>query len=264
LAPIILTAVLGILAFSVMNPIVAATRQREAHILEALGNPIGARLSLSGKDIWLRQASSNGQMVVEADRSAPDGTALFGVRMFLFDTNGKIESRLEAPVAKLLKGEWLLQDARRWIISDNPTPLPEKFPELRVETNLSSDQLLNSFARPETIPFWDLRGFIQRMEDSGFSGVRHRMFLQTELAKPVVYVAMVLIGCAFSMRPTRFGNTASMILGAILAGFAFYFVLDVAASFGAAKQVPIGVAAWAPPIAAIMLAFTLLLHFEDG
>ena len=102
--------------------------------------------------------------------------------------------------------------------------------------------------------FWDLGRFIAQMEESGFSGQRHRLFLQSELAKPALYAAMVLIGAAFALRPTRFGQTGVMILLAVLAGFALYFLKDFAESLGGRGQIPLLVAAWTPPVAAILLA----------
>ena len=92
------------------------------------------------------------------------------------------------------------------------------------------------------------------MEESGFSGQRHRLFLQSELAKPALYAAMVLIGAAFALRPTRFGQTGVMILLAVLAGFALYFLKDFAESLGGSGNIPLLVAAWTPPVAAILLA----------
>jgi lipopolysaccharide export system permease protein len=55
-----------------------------------------------------------------------------------------------------------------------------------------------------------------------------------------------------------------MILLAILAGFSLYFIRDFAQSLGASGELPLRVAAWAPPFAAILLALGLLLHLEDG
>ena len=75
---------------------------------------------------------------------------------------------------------------------------------------------------------------------------------------------MVLIGAAFALRPTRFGQTGVMILLAVLAGFALYFLKDFAELLGGRGQIPLIVAAWTPPVAAILLAVALLLHLEDG
>lgn len=75
---------------------------------------------------------------------------------------------------------------------------------------------------------------------------------------------MVLIGAAFALRPARFGQSGIMLLMAVLAGFALYFLKDFAESLGASGAAPLAVAAWTPPLAAILLTLGLLLHLEDG
>ena len=46
--------------------------------------------------------------------------------------------------------------------------------------------------------------------------------------------------------------------------YALYFLKDFAESLGGRGQIPLLVAAWTPPVAAILLAVGLLLHLEDG
>ena len=203
--------------------------------------------------------------MIQAARTNADGTILTGVRMHRFDREGTLYARIEAPAARLTPGAWHLENAIEWQLDAE-----ERFERtaatgrLNLPTTLTSDEILESFASPETVGFWDLGRFITQMEDSGFSGQRHRLFLQSELAKPALFAAMVLIGAAFALRPTRFGQTGVMILLAVLAGFALYFLKNFAESLGAGGQIPILAAAWTPPIAAILLALGLLLHLEDG
>ena len=84
------------------------------------------------------------------------------------------------------------------------------------------------------------------------------------LTAPVVFVAMVLIGAAFSMRHARFGGLGVMALGCVMAGFGYFFLSDIAQALGASGAVPVLLAAWAPPLSAVLFALGLLLHLEDG
>jgi lipopolysaccharide export system permease protein len=54
------------------------------------------------------------------------------------------------------------------------------------------------------------------------------------------------------------------VLTVVLMGFGLYFVRSFAQILGENGQIPILLAAWAPPAAAISLALGLLLHAEDG
>jgi lipopolysaccharide export system permease protein len=49
-----------------------------------------------------------------------------------------------------------------------------------------------------------------------------------------------------------------------LSGFLIFFLRNFAQVLGVNGQIPVVLAAWAPPAAAVMLAVSLLLHLEDG
>ena len=85
-----------------------------------------------------------------------------------------------------------------------------------------------------------------------------------ELALPLLLMAMVLVGAGFTMRHARSGNTGVMVLLAIVSGFAIFLLRNFAQVLGENGQIPVLLAAWSPPVAAILLSVTLLLHLEDG
>ena len=85
-----------------------------------------------------------------------------------------------------------------------------------------------------------------------------------ELALPLMLAAMVLVGAGFTMRHTRFGKTGMMVLFALLAGFALFFLRNFAQVLGNNGQIPVLLAAWSPPVAATLLSLGFLLHLEDG
>jgi lipopolysaccharide export system permease protein len=264
--PVVAATLLGILFIAVVNPFVAASIRRGQALEDDFRGSGSSHLSISKEGVGLRQADSDGQTVIQAARTNADGTILSRVRMHRFDEEGLLYARIDAPAARLTPGAWLLENATEWQVD----PDEDRFDRvvagerLQLPTELTGDEILESFARPETVGFWDLGRFISQMEGSGFSGLRHRLFLQSELAKPALFAAMVLIGSAFALRPSRFGQTGVMILLAVLAGFALYFLKDFAETLGGRGQIPLLVAAWSPPLAAILLAVSLLLHLEDG
>ena len=55
-----------------------------------------------------------------------------------------------------------------------------------------------------------------------------------------------------------------MALGCVISGFGFFFLSDIASALGSSGAVPVLLAAWAPPLSAVLFALGLLLHLEDG
>ncbi|MEM7718169.1 MAG: LPS export ABC transporter permease LptG [Pseudomonadota bacterium] len=266
LAPILLALVIGVLAVAAFNPIVAATQKQYETMTAGLSGE-ASTLSVSAEGLWLRQGSSDGQTVIRAERANLDGTTLFGVTFLGFDPSGTPTFRIEAREASLTQGAWAIKDAKEWRFdTDSVIPEVDSFesPALSLASNLTRSQILDSFGTPSSIPIWELPGFISRLEAAGFSARVHRTFFHMELALPILLAAMVLVGAGFTMRHTRFGRTGIMVLAALGLGFTLYFIRNFAAILGENGQIPIILAAWGPPVAALLLPLGLLLHLEDG
>lgn len=265
IAPITVALIFGMITIAVLNPIVAGTsRAYEALVGDIRGE--ASVLALSEDGVWLRQGTSEGQTVIRAQRANLDGTILSDVTFLTFGPDSRPTRRIEAETAQLEGGAWLIEDAKVWPLSNVTNPEGASFTELRlsIPSNLTPDQIRDSFGTPASIPIWDLPGFIERLQTAGFSARRHQVFLQMELALPVFFVAMVMIGAAFTLRHQRGGRTGIMVLAAVMLSFGAYFLRNFAQILGENGDIPAVLAAWAPPLAAIGLAMGLLLHLEDG
>ncbi len=265
MAPVGVTLVIGTLAVAVMNPLVAATSKQYETRASALSGR-GNVLSLSSDGLWLRQGSANRQTVIHAARSNLDGTVLRDVTFITFTDEGGPVRRVAAQMAILGDGAWNLTDAKVWPLAStaNPEAAASREVTMTIASTLTPDQIRDSFGSPASIPIWELPGFVANLKAAGFSARRHEVWFQTELALPAFLVAMVLIGSGFTMRHQRGGRTGIMVLAAILLSFGLYFIRNFAQILGENGQLPVLLAAWAPPLAAIGLSLGLLLHLEDG
>ena len=266
IAPVFLAVLIGLFGVAAVNPIVAATqKQYEAQSARLSGST--STLSVSAEGLWLRQGNRDGQTVIRASRSNLDGTELFGVTFLGYESDGSPTYRIEAESARLVTGAWSITNAKEWRF-DTQALIPEvdsfETPNMSLASNLTRNQILDSFGTPSAIPIWELPGFIARLEAAGFSARSHRTFFHMELAMPLLLAAMVLVGAGFTMRHTRMGRTGLMVLMALGMGFLLYFIRNFAAILGENGQIPVIMAAWFPPLAALLLPLGLLLHLEDG
>jgi len=265
-SPVLMAFLLGCLAVAMFNPIVAATTKQYETVANRYSQRDASVLSISKEGLWLRQGDKNGQTVIRAERSNLDGTYLFSVSFLALGRDGIPIYRVEADGAELTDGAWVLDKAKRWdfVGTRNPEQTAVISDTLSIPSDLTRDQIRDSFGTPSAIPIWELPAFIDRLERAGFSARLHRVWFQMELALPLMLSAMVMIGAGFTMRHARFGRTGTLVLLAILTGFTTFFVRNFAQILGENGQIPILLAAWAPPIAAILMTLGLLLHLEDG
>jgi len=264
-APVLAAALLGAGVVAIGNPLVAAL-SREYRSEENRLRGSERIVSVSREGLWLRQGSADRQTAIHAETANLDGTHLFGVTFLGFDRADVPLFRIDAAEAELADGAWVLRDAKRWDFTTaaNPEATARRSPTLFVDTDLTRDQIRDSFGTPSAIPIWDLPEFIDRLETAGFSARSHRVWLHAELAKPLGFVAMILMGAVFTLRPARLGQTGLMVLCAVLAGFGVHFTANLAQVMADSGQIPVIAAIWTPPAAAILIALALLLHFEDG
>jgi lipopolysaccharide export system permease protein len=112
--------------------------------------------------------------------------------------------------------------------------------------------------------FWELPGFINLLEESGFSAQRHRLQLNVLLARPFLFCAMVLVAASFSLRMQRRGGAVMLLVSGVAAGFVLYFVSDIVFALGLSAKIPVLLAAWTPAGISMVFGASMLLHLEDG
>ena len=266
IAPVVTALLCGLVAVALFNPFVAATIKRYDSVQADIARGGGSVLSVSENGLWLRQGDGNGQTVIQAARTNQDGTELYGVSFLLLDAEGLPSARIEATVARLEPGAWVLESAKRWdLTARNPEQTSERLADgSTLPSDLTREGIRDSFGSPSAIPFWSLPAYIAGLERAGFSARAHQVWFQMELAQPLLLAAMVLVAAGFTMRHARFGKTGTLVLFAVLSGFAIFFLRNFAQVLGENGQIPVALAAWAPPVVATMLALGLLLHLEDG
>jgi lipopolysaccharide export system permease protein len=213
-----------------------------------------------GTGFWLRQRSDDGQAVINARSSRQQGVRLGGVTVFRFDAEGRFRDRIEAKSATLEPGFWRLEAAR--VYASGAAPVERD--TLALRTNLSPIQVGESFATPETVPFWQLSSYIDLAENAGVAAAGYRLQYYQLLAQPFYLVAMVLLAAAVSLRFFRFGGVQKVVLGGITAGFALYVLAKITGDLSKAGLLSPLAAAALPPALGAFTGLLVLLHQEDG
>ncbi len=266
LSPTLVSLFIGLLAVSTLNPIVAATSVQYETQSDMLRSGGRSALSLSDEGIWLRQGGAAGHAVIHAGSANTDASVFEEITIITYALEGGPQERMEADTARLVDGGWELSNVRTWPLNVglNEGAEPTRTETLTFPSSLTPDRIRERFGTPSSISIWKLPAFIAELNDAGFSARRHQVWLQMELAQPLFLMAMVLVASAFTMRHTRFGNTGIAVLTSVLIGFSLHFIRNFAQILGENGQIPVLLAAWAPPTASVLLALGLLLHMEDG
>ena len=250
---------LGLLTVGVLNPLAAHAISRS----ESLENEFRSGKSNTVTAFsapWLRQKTADSDTIIGARAVRQHGLELADVTFFSLDDEGNIIERRDAARAYLRDGYWELHDVGR-IRDGNKLPRLETD---RIATNLKPEFVQERLARPETIPFYELPKKIEVARSFGLGASTFATQFHTLMALPLLLVAMTLIAATVSMRFARMGQSATMILGGVFAGFLLYVVSVLVKAFGNAGFVPPFIVAWIPVVVAMFFGVTFLLYKEDG
>jgi lipopolysaccharide export system permease protein len=256
---LVIALLIGTAATTIYNPMSAILRERSVRIEESVFKS-GAGVQSSGGSFWARQRGDEGQAIISAKVSRRQGIELGGVSIFRYDEAGHFRDRIEAKSAELEAGYWRLDGAR---IHASGAP-PAELDTYRFKTNLTPEQVRESFATPETVPFWQLSYYIQLAENAGLAASAYRLQYYQLLVQPFYFASMVLLAAAVSLRFFRFGGITKMFLGGLTGGFFLFVLAKITGDMSKAGLMPPLAAATLPALLGGVTGLVTLLYQEDG
>jgi lipopolysaccharide export system permease protein len=257
---LVVAFLLGIIATTIYNPIAAVMKEQSKRFETELFAQQTALYTNVNAPLWVSQRTAEGQAIINAKSSRDQGIALSGVTVFAYDSANHFKQRIEARAATLEPGSWRLLDARVYALG----ALPVDQDTFLLKTSLTPEQVRESFATPETVPFWELPLYIKIAEHAGLVASGYRLQFQKLLARPFLLAAMVFLAAAVSLRFFRFGGVQKMVLSGVAAGFLLYVLSKVTEDLSKAELMHPVAAAWLPVLAGGLTGFIALLYQEDG
>ena len=264
IAPVLgVVVAFGVFEVTAFNPLAAAMYSRYERLQDELINSRSSAFDLSEVGLWLREPHDDGEMVVHSEDVRQQGLTLFikDAQFFIYDRPDHFWRRISAESATLTNG--VFDVSRAWVMEGGK---PSQYvASLSIPTQLTLERIHDNFASPETLSFWQLPGFIRFFERAGFTANKHRLYLQSLLASPLLYCGMVLLAAIFSLKPNnRSGGMATRVASGVATGFTVYFLSKVIYAFGQSSTLPQALAAWTPAVFASLLGLGILFHLEDG
>ncbi len=258
LPPIAISAFIGIVSIVAFNPIALLMKHRADLIETGIFGFNGGQHDDSV--LWIRQKSIDGEAYIKAGQASLDGTRLNAATAYVYGRAGAFDHRIRANTGTLLPGVWQFNHAQV------TTPGEESVSAgmYLLATELTGEDVVRGTISPEAVPIWNLPEVGAAAESAGFDGTGYRMHYHMLLAKPVLFIAMVLIAAAFSLRFFRFGGIERLVLGGAGAGLVLYGAVKFVGDLGGAGLLSPVVAAWSPVTVASLLSAFALLNQEDG
>ncbi len=264
LTPMVTVAVFaGLLHMAVINPIGAMMISRYQILENAFLEAKDSTISVGEQGLWLRQKSQGGgDVIVHSEKVQMPQWDMAGVTAIFFDRDGNFDRRLDAGAASLKDGFWEFRDVS--VTMNGLQASAVRKTQETLPTDLTVGEIEESFSTPEQTPFWALPGYIRTMEATGFDSRKLRIHFQSLMAQPLLFAAMVFLAATVSLRSARQHPTGFLIAAGAIIGFFVFFATSFLKALGASDQIPVALAAWFPPMIALILGISVILTTEDG
>ncbi len=262
----------------VVGDYVAPFTEREAVALKA---GLRGGLSLGTGGAWLkeRQPGSGAAADEGSERSisvnvsaAGVGGALLGVRIFAFDTDGRLRTRIDAASGQVLaRGLWRLKDVQR---TDWPTPeaalqraplRQQALATLDWPSTLDSTVVAAALLPAKTMSTVDLWRYTSHLADQDQAVQRHQIQFWKKALYPLACVVMVALALPFAYLHARAGGVSYKVFGGIMLGISFVLLNNASGHLGLLRQWTPWMAAAAPSGLYLLLsmgAFAWLVRFR--
>ena len=251
---------IGLFSIMVFSSLASVTQTKLLQLEYQYFKKDNNNLQISGGGFWLHQIEDEKTSIIHARKIDPVKMALNKVIIFRYTKDNKFYERIDGDNAVLVDGYWKIDKG----IKTNKNLEASNFIDLKLTTQLTSSQIKESFARPETISFWGTPKFIEIIEKAGFNSRKHVIYLHKMLSTPIFLIGMVFLGAIFSVKPIGRHGIGKRLFIAIIIAFVIFFLNDVIAALGQGSQTPAFLAAWVPALIPMFVSASILLYLEDG
>ena len=263
-----LGALFAVLTF-VIGDYVAPLSERAAVDLKARYS--GGR-SFGSTGAWLKDRrslpdGSERSVSVNVLRTTPEGV-LEGVRIFEFDADSRLVTRVAARHARIDAGLWALEDAQvtQWPTGTDAGPVrDERHARLSWPNALDAGVVAAAVLPLSTMSTVELWRYSQHLSSQEQAASRHAIQFWKKALYPLACLVMVALALPFAYLQARAGGISYKVFGGILLGISFVLLNNVAGHLGVLRDWTPWLVAAAPSTLYLLLslaAFTWLVRYR--
>ena len=209
------------------------------------------------KGVWLKERNDQGSAAVRVAKLRGDGQ-LENVRVYNFDTQGALQSRIDAALARVqTDGSWRLQDAT---VTRYPTPTDTQqvsqtaYSSMLWPSNITTGMVTSAMVNPTQLNTTDLFLYVQHLRANQQDAQTYEIAFWRKLFYPLSCVVMTFMALPFAYLHTRRINVAQFLFLGVMAGIGFVLLSNVMGDIGTLKAWPPWLAAATPSALFLVLS----------
>jgi len=232
----------------VIGDYVAPVTERQAVAMKA---GVRGGLSLGSGGAWLKERRSGtgiggaaGERSISVNVLAAGARGeLLGVRIFEFDTDGRLRTRLEAASGQVKgDGSWQLREVQQ---TDWPTPdaalrgspvMLQTLAELAWPSTLDTSVVAAALLPAGTMSSADLWRYASHLSTQDQAVQRYEIAFWKKALYPLACVVMMALALPFAYLHARAGGVSYKVFGGIMLGISFVLLNNASGHLGMLRQ----------------------------
>ncbi len=265
-----LGVVFGLVTFAIGDGLAPAAEQ-QAVLLKAR---FAGQLEIGGAGAWLKERRSDpsGERNISVNVAGTGtGGTLLGVRIFEFDTEGGLRTRIEAREATVgADGVWTLSDAQRTEWPDanatgRSTVEATRHDTLDWPSTLDARVVAAAVLPAGTMSTLELWRYSEHLRDQEQASQSQRIRFWRKALYPLSCLVMVALALPFAYLHARAGGVSLKVFGGIMLGISFVLLNNLAGHVGNLQGWTPWIAASVPSLLYLLMsmaAFTWLVRYR--
>lgn len=255
----------------VLGDYISPITERQAAALKASFRG-GFKLDRAGAWLKDRRSTPEGMHSVSVNVATASARGeLKGVRIFEFDADGGLVSRIEAESGRVGKeATWHLTGVR---VTDWKAKAADGRPEVKDETlatldwssSLTAGVVAAAVMPLGTMSTFDLLRYVAHLAQNGQSSQRHELQFWKRALYPFACIVMLSLALPFAYLHARAGGVSLKVFGGIMLGISFVLLNNVASHIGLLSNWTPWLVASAPSalyLLLAMVAFSWLVRYR--
>lgn len=244
-----LRTLLGLGAFFVLltftiGDYVAPFSDRSAQMLKAR---FRGDISIGQTGAWLKERQGERQFSVNVQALNAQGE-LRGVRVFEFDTSGRLVATLQAEQGSVgPQQQWRLQQVEQQLFhlrGPNEARVErQQHAELAWPTQISTEMIAAALLKPDRMPTVDLFTYIRHLKANNQTAQRYEIEFWRKVFYPLSCLVMVVLALPFAYLHFRSGGVTGYVFIGVMIGISFFLLNNVFGYIGNLRN-------WQPWLAA--------------
>ena len=211
------------------------------------------------KNIWFKSRRS----IAFISYFNPRGKTISDITLNYFDSQFKLERRIDAARGEFKKDRWVLYEVMDQKLNKKNGSYEIQFHKEKVEKlQFLPEDLQRVAKKSEEMSYKELLSYIRDFESEGYDATPYRVDLHGKFALPVACLIICLIGAGIAVgKISRYGFAINITLG-ILVIFLYWIFHSFCMSLGYGGMLPPVIAAWMSNFIFACFAVFSLLNAE--